>query len=338
MKLDARRVEAFLDDPGAVRAVLFHGEDAGLIREWAARVVRRVAGSLDDPFRVTELDRDAIGSLADEMGAMSLMGGRRVVRVREATDAATTPVQKALTGPGPAFLVLEGATLGGKSRLKTLLERSEQAVTIACYPMEARAIPALVRGALAQDRISIEPDAMEWLAGQLGADRAVTRSELEKLALYVGPGGVVDQEAVRLCVGDQSGLQLEDALFAATDGDVVATDRALELAMSEGATPVGVLRAGLMHLQRLARVRAVVDAGFAVEAAVKAARPPVFFRREAVFVRAVRLWPLLVLEQAALRFWEVERGCKSTGVPADAMSRSAVLGLAQRAAVMRRRG
>jgi len=33
VKLDARRVEAFLRDPGAVRAVLLHGEDAGLIRE-----------------------------------------------------------------------------------------------------------------------------------------------------------------------------------------------------------------------------------------------------------------------------------------------------------------
>ncbi len=337
MKLDARRVEAFLDDPGPMRAVLFHGEDTGLIREWAARVVRGVAGSLDDPFRVTELDREAIGTLADEMGTMSMMGGRRVVRVREATDAATTHVQKALATRGPAFLVLEGASLGGKSRLKALLDRVENAVTIACYPMEARAIPALVRSSLAGDRITIEPDALEWLSGQLGSDRAVTRSELEKLALYVGAGGTVDLDAARLCVGDQSGLQLEDALFAATEGDVIATDRALELAAAEGATPVGILRAGLMHLQRLMRVRLAMETGLPAEQAVKSARPPVFFRREAIFVRAARLWSLAALEQSAVRLWETERGCKSTGAPADAMSRSAILGLAQRAALMRRR-
>ena len=338
MKLDARRVEAFLDNPGTVRAVLFHGEDTGLIREWAARAVRSVAGSLDDPFRVTELDREAIGSLPDEMGAMSLMGGRRVVRVREATDGATTPVQKALAGSGPAFLVLEGAALGGKSRLKTLLDRSDQAATIACYPMEARAIPALVRSALAQDGVSIEPDALEWLSGQLGADRAVTRSEIEKLALFAGPGGSVDMEAARLCVGDLSGLQLEDALFSATAGEVEATDRALGLAMSEGATPVGVVRAGLMHLQRLERVRIVFDDGMPVEQAVKSARPPVFFRREPIFARAVRLWSMASLGQALTRLWEAERACKSTGSPAEALCRSVILGLAQRAAMVRRRG
>jgi DNA polymerase-3 subunit delta len=108
--------------------------------------------------------------------------------------------------------------------------------------------------------------------------------------------------------------------------------------MSEGATPVGVLRAGLMHLQRLVRVRIAVEDGVSVDQAVRSARPPVFYRREASFGRAVRLWSLSALEQGSVRLWETERGCKSTGAPAEAMSRSAILGLAQRAAVMRRRG
>ena len=41
------------------------------------------------------------------------------------------------------------------------------------------------------------------------------------------------------CVGDLAGLSLDDALFAATEGDVARADRALELAIAEGATPVG---------------------------------------------------------------------------------------------------
>ena len=104
-------------------------------------------------------------------------------------------------------------------------------------------------------------DALAWLSAQLGADRASTRAEAEKLALYVGPGGRVDLDAAMACVGDLAGLSLDDALFAATEGDVATADRALELAMAEGASPVGVLRAGLMHLQRLHRVRLAVDEG-----------------------------------------------------------------------------
>jgi DNA polymerase-3 subunit delta len=337
LKIDARRVPQVLADPGALRVVLFHGDDEGLIREWAAELVRKVAGSLDDPFRVSELDRDGFARLPDEVAAMSLIGGRRVVRVRDATDAAAAPVQKLLAGDGPALLVLEGAGLGGKSKLKTLLERSPDAGTIACYPMDGRAVMQLARAVLAEGKVEIDPDALAWVGGQLGADRAVARRELEKLALYVGPGGAVDVVAARHCVGDLSGLSIEDALFAATDGDVAGTDRALELAMAEGATPVGVLRAALLHLQRFVRVRVLVDCGDGVGEAVKTLRPPVFFRREAVFVRSVRLWPAAALGHAVQRVWDAERACKRTGSPAETLCRNAVLGVAQRAALARRR-
>jgi len=337
LKIDARRTPQILADPGALRVVLFHGDDEGLIREWAGELVRKVAGSLDDPFRVSELDRDGYGRLPDEVAAMSLIGGRRVVRVRDATDGATAHVQKLLAGDGPALLVMEGAGLGGKSRLKTLLDRSPDAGTIACYPMDGRAVTQLARSVLADAKVEIDSDALAWVGGQLGADRAVARRELEKLALYAGPGGSVDVMAARQCVGDLSGLSIEDALFAATDGDVAGTDRALELAMAEGATPVGVLRAALMHLQRLLRVRVLVDAGELVEDAAKGLRPPVFFRREAAFVRSVRLWPDGPLNQAVQRIWDAERACKRTGSPAETLCRSALLGLAQRAALAKRR-
>src|SRR4051794_40119581 len=98
MKLEARRVLAFLRDPGVCRVVLLHGEDAGLIRERAEALVRVVAGSLDDPFRVAELERDAWPQLPAEAASLSLTGGRRVVRVREATDAAAGVVGEALAG------------------------------------------------------------------------------------------------------------------------------------------------------------------------------------------------------------------------------------------------
>ena len=89
MKLDARRLPAFLKDPGTTRAVLLHGEDAGLARERAEALQEAIAPG-NDPFRVAELARDAAarpGALAGEAAALALTGGRRVIRVRDATDA-----------------------------------------------------------------------------------------------------------------------------------------------------------------------------------------------------------------------------------------------------------
>ncbi|MDE2581790.1 MAG: DNA polymerase III subunit delta [Rhodospirillales bacterium] len=332
MKLDARRAAAFLRDPGDCRVVVLFGEDTGLIRERAQALTRLVAGALDDPFRVVELAREDLARLPDEAASLSLTGGRRVVRMREATDAATEAVKAALAGPGQALVVLEAPGLASRSRLRTAVEGAADGVAIGCYPDEGRSLEETIRTSLTDAGVTAEPEALSWLAGQLGADRAATRQELEKLALYAGPGGRVDLAAAMASIGDMAGLSLDDALFAATAGEVARADRALELAIAEGANAVGVLRATLMHLQRLHRARLAVDAGQSPAEAARSARPPVFFRRVDPFARALGRWPEASLRAAMTAVAEAERGCKRTGAPDGAICRHMVLTLARQAA------
>jgi DNA polymerase III subunit delta len=335
VKLSPQRVGAFLRDPGTFRVVLLYGEDVGMLHDRATALVRAVAGSLDDPFLVTELSRDEAVRLADEAATLPLTGGRRVVRLRDASDAATAAVAAILKGAAPALVVLEAPALPARSRLRSLVEAAPDAAAIACYPEEGRALEETIRSVMNETGVAIDGDAQAWLSAQLGADRASTRQELEKLALYVGSGGRVDLDAAQACAGDLAGLSLDDALFAATEGDVPMADRALELALAEGATPVGVLRAGLMHLQRLHRVRLAVDQGLLAADAMKLARPPVFFRRTGAFAKALGLWSSGGLMAAIAALADAERACKRTGAPDLVMSRNAILTLARRAAAGR---
>jgi len=337
MKLDARKLAGLLRDPGPCRVVLLHGEDVGLIRERAEALVRAVAGSLDDPFLVADLSRETAGDLAAEAASIPMTRGRRVVRLREATDTATAVVKTVLEGNAPAFVVLEAGALPPRSKLRTLAESAPDAAAIACYPEDGAALEATIRGVLGELGVTVQADALAWLAGQLGADRASTRRELEKLALYAGPGGRIDLDAAMACVGDLAGLSLDDAVFAATEGNVALADRALEVAMGEGAGPVQVLRATLMHLHRLQRARAAMEEGVSADEAMRALRPPVFFRRTGAFRRALTLWNQSALEAAALGMSDAERQCKRTGMPDVTISRSALLTLARRSKRLARR-
>jgi DNA polymerase-3 subunit delta len=337
VKLVPARVAAFLRDPGDCRVVLLYGEDAGMIRDRAETLVRAVAGSLDDPFLVTELAREDIRRLPDEAAGLSLIGGRRVVRVRDVTDAAADPVQTVLKGRAPALVVLEGPSLAARSKLRTALEAAADGAAIGCYPEEGRALEATIRETLRASGAGIEPDALSWLSQQLGADRASTRAELEKLALYVGVGNRVDLDAAMTCVGDLAGLSLDDALFAATTGDVATADRALEAAVAEGAAAVQVLRAALGHLQKLHRARLAMDEhGLTAADAVKSVRPPVFYQKVGAFARSLGLWPAASLTAAMAALAEAERGCKRTGWPDQALCRNAVLTIARRSAASSR--
>ena len=233
MKLSPQRVGAFLRDPGACRVVLLHGDDVGMMRDRASALVRAVAGSVDDPFRVAELNRDEVGRLADEAASQSLTGGRRVVRLRDAGDSATAAVTAILKGAAPALVVLEATSpLPPRSRLRALAETAPDAAAIACYPEEGRALEDTIRSVLTEAGVAVDREAVAWLSAQLGADRARPVRNW-KLALYVGPAGVLTSMRRRLAWGPSRAVDGRCAVRR-DRGEVSMADRALELAVARG--------------------------------------------------------------------------------------------------------
>ncbi|WP_372617051.1 DNA polymerase III subunit delta [Falsiroseomonas sp.] len=329
-KVDARRAAGVLADPGPFRAVLLYGDDAGLVRERAEGLVRAVLGGrMDDPFRLAELNREEAarpGALAGEAAALAMTGGRRVVRLREATDVHAGPLKDSLATPGEALIVLEGGELGPRSKLRAMAEAAPEVAAIACYRERGEELAATLGRMLQEQGVQADPPALSWLAGRLGEDRMQTRREVEKLALYVGAGGRVDEEAALACGPDGATMDLDEALMAATLGDAPRADRALTAAFAEGASPVAVLRAALRHVQRLHE--AAVAGGDA-----SVLRPPVFFRQKPAFDRALRLWSPAALEAVGIALLEAEKRTKTTAFrDADVtIARAALAAIARQA-------
>lgn len=337
-KLDARRLAGFLADPGSCRVALLHGDDGGLVRERGEALVVAASGGRD-PFRVVEVPREAAardpGLLAAEAATPALTGGRRAVRVRDATDGVAAAAKEALGGPGPGLVVLEAGELAARSKLRTLLEPAEGAMVIGCYRERGAELAASIGRMLQEMGVAADAAALDWLASRLGEDRLLLRRELEKLALYVGQGGRATEEAALACIAEGSALDLDAALMAATAGEVVLADRALDAAFAEGASAVGVVRAALRHVQRLQVAAIAVAGGAAVAAALGMVRPPVFFRDRPAFERALRLWNPAALEAAGTALLEAERRTKTTGLPDATIARAAVMALARQAATRR---
>ena len=337
MRLPAARVEAFLrrPDPG-VCAVLFYGPDAGLVRERADALARTICPDLHDPFRVTELTGAAVAAdparLADEAAQIGLLAGRRVVRLREAGDALAPLLLRFLAAPvGDALLVVEAGDLPARSALRRAFDEAAPAAAIGCYPDSARDLAALIRDSFAARRISASRDALDFLATHLGDDRLVTRGELEKLALYAGDGGRIDLDDARAVIADSAALCLDDAVLAAAEGDAAALDRALARVFQEGESPVTAIRAMLRHLQRLHLLAGQVAADTAPDAAIRNARPPIFFREQDSWRRQLQRWSEARLRRALDRVATAEFRMKLTGFPAETVCREALFAVAQAA-------
>ena len=337
MKIDARSLSRVTQNPGAWRVILLHGEDTGMIYEHAQNATRQVAGSVDDPFLVAVLDKSVHDRLEEEAAALSLMGGRRVVRVREAGDTLLKAVTALLEMKTDTLVVLEAPGLPSRSRLRALIEKHPDCASFGCYPEEGRSLEATITRILAQHKINIDRDALHWLTGQLSADRVAARSEVEKLALYAADTGKLTLHDIQACIGDAASVSAEDAAFAATTGRRAEADLATERALAEGTNCVSLARAFLSHLHRLQRVQAAIREGANRADALKLLRPPVFFKRTADFNRSLDVWSLPALAEALRETQALELACKQTGAPDQLLCKRYVATLAARAAQAARR-
>ena len=348
MKISGSRINQFLRQPGPdVAAVLLFGPDRGLVRERAEALVMTVVDDLADPFRVTEFTGADIKadppSLGDEAAQLSMTGGRRVIWVHEATDGISKTFQSFLDNTGHENLVIvEAGTLGPQSSLRKLFEKSRNSASIGCYEDDAKGLEAVIRETLGRHGLSPTAEARDYLVENLGSDRRVTRSELEKLALYAlsgtansdggnGENRLVGLDDAMACIGDSAAMSLDSVAYCTASGDSRGLDRAFERALMEGTSPVGILRAVGRHLQRIHMALGLVDGGATFEKAMAGLRPPIIFKFKSEFQTQMKRWRMSRLSGALDLVTEAEIDCKTTGFPAQAGCHRALIRIAQAA-------
>lgn len=327
---DAERYVSRLP-PGIVAALIF-GPDQGLVRERAEVLAKTVVPDLKDAFRVSELDDAALSAdgarLFDEAAAISMLGGRRVVRVRGAGNGLSKLFESFLDDPkGDALVVVEAGDLAKSASLRKVFEEAENAAAIACYADSDRDLAEVVRSALKAEGLSISAEALDDAVSRLGSDRGITRRELEKLALYAHGKERVTVEDVRAAMGDEAEARVDEVCDAAGEGDLKKLDLVLSRLMAEDMSPIAILRIALSHFQRLALAKAE-SARDGVDSAIRRLRPPLHFMRAASFKAQISRWSENRLEDALDLLLEAETLCKTTGVPAEAVCSRALFNVA----------
>ena len=337
MKLNAGDKRRLLSNPpGDISVILIYGPDVGQVRDVGETLLKSVVEDPNDPFRVAELTADSLrhdpARLADEAASMALTGGRRVVRIRGASDPLTDICRSFLDNPiGDALILVEAGALEARSKLRGLFEKAKNAAAFPCYTEEGRSLEETLQREFARHRVQATAEAMSYLLNRLGADRLATRSEIEKLCLYVGDGGRAGIEDVRACIEDGSNLAIDDIAFAVADGSLETLDVNLARAYGDGVAVVQILRALQRHFQRLQLAAARIADGADADSALRALRPPVFFAKVGPFKQQAARWSVKRLEDALRRLAEAELLCKTTGMPERAICGQTLLGLAMSA-------
>lgn len=337
-------LESFLRKPDpAVAAILIYGDEPGAVRDLAAKTVRKLAGSLDDPFAVITLQDSELagdpGRLIDEVQSRSMFGDIRVVWLREAGEAFAKACAPLLDGRVSGNRVIaEAGMLSKASGLRNLFEKSPHGLILPLYDANPAEAGALARSVLMADGIRINEEVLHRFIELAGTSRSLVQREAEKLALYcmgLTEATLADVEAV--CGNDTGAApdQLADSVMA---GEVVATDRLFQALVAGGTDAGRLLSAVHAHAMQLQDIKAAVERGGQAAQLLRSARPTIFFKRHDAIQTQLRAWSMADLVMAGSTLGQAVLQTRQMSFLGEAIASRCLLSLARKGLALRQDG
>lgn len=280
--------------------VLIYGPDEGLVRSRARALADAVLGPDGDAmarveFEAETLQQDA-ARLTDEANAIAMFGGRRAITVRNAGKLGKSAWQPLFDVPPlDSIVIFQADELAKSAPLRLAAEQSPHAAAIACYPLSTADIQAEIDRRVAGAGRSLGPPARAYLTELLGADHALSVSELDKLLLYTEGRLAIEIADIEAIVTDASAQAGSEPVDRAFEGKLEEIETAALRSFREGIDPAGLIALALNHallLRRLASAR--LEGAF--DAAIRAER--LFFRREDRIRAQAARWDIAMLARA----------------------------------------
>jgi DNA polymerase III subunit delta len=334
--IKAADVDAFVGRPDPVRrVVLVFGPDTGLIGERVRAILAASVDDMSDPFALARLEGEELAAepsrLVEEALTMPLFGGRRATWVKAGSRNIAPAVEALLDEPLFAAavqcrVVIEAGDLRRNAPLRILCERAKNAAALPCYADSERDRAKLIDEEMRQAGLSLAPDARAALIPLLGGDRAASRSEIQKLALYAHGRRQVGIDDVAAVVSDASALTVEDIVDAAFAGRPGELETQLAKARVAGTAAGSILFNAQRQLAQLHRWRIAIEQGqpFSLDAL----QPPLPFRRRPLVEAALKAWNASRLAAAMSQLADAVLDSRRNPALADTIAERALLTIA----------
>ncbi len=294
--IKAHQAARFLKSPDQrLTGYLFYGPDAGLVSERAAKIAKTLAQQEDPPGEILRIDDTDLENNPDrlsiELRTVPMFGGRKIVRANAGRRVNATAIADLVSDANlSGILVVEAGNLKPTDKFRKLFETPATTAAVACFPDTANDLAAIIAEVLGQASQTIDDDARTLLVSRLGADRALSRGEVEKLSLYATGRANITLDDVDAVVGDASEMAFDRVIEAVAGGKAKIAITEYNRTVASGESPQAVIAATGRYFHRLHRVRSEMDRGQQLDAALRLLRPPLHFKQRDSFTAQLRLW------------------------------------------------
>ncbi|MEO8722058.1 MAG: DNA polymerase III subunit delta [Sphingobium sp.] len=338
MKANKGQIERALDAPAAdIRLFLLYGPDeAGSIA-----LAKRLERAMGPGAERIDLDSATLkgdpARLSDEAASFSMFGDKRWIRLSGFGDEVLGAIEALLQGERAGNPVVAlGGPLKGTSKLVKLCLDHAAVMTFASYLPDEREA-AQIAVALAHELgLRLSTDLARRIADLTGGDRALMAGEIDKIALYLDAAPERPAEATAEALNALSAEAIESdstpLINAVMGGDLDMLHHELAMLDIRGASLASIFRPLLSRALMIATIRAELDRGGRLDAAMDSVGKAIFWKEKPVVQRQVKRWNARAIARAIQRLSLAERATRDSRNAGDLVVRHELLTIARQAA------
>lgn len=305
-----------------IRGVVIYGSNEGMVSTISQQFIKAISPNIYDAFHVSYLEMSDvtsdIGALYAEFNAQSLMGGRRVVVIKEATNSLTKPLRELLeSSQSDTLLVMTSSSLKTKDSLAVMAKDETDFYGIGCYDDRDEDISAFVAKFMSSHGLHIDNTSFQLLCSRLSNDRKISANELDKLITYMGENKTVGIADIFTVISDTAASSQEDLCYFVALGQTEKAISSYNRLIFEGEQPVSLVRTLSYHFMKLLDCAVKMEKGETADRVIFGLRPPLMFFRKDAFLRQLRIWNRHRIINALALLYQTERECKTTDFPAE---------------------
>jgi DNA polymerase III subunit delta len=336
--------------PAAVRAasqstpprlVLLTGPDGGMLHRLGQAVSKQWIKANPDlePRRFSEDDlRADPACVIQATGSASLFGGAALAYVKltgekdAASIVALLDAQEQGAPPIEGAILLDMGDVARGSKTRKRFEDAKSGWSLQLYAPTREDLAAAAQIAAKSHGASLQADALGLILDEIAQDSDSVSAEVDKLALYVGQGGVIDVSVVRALGSASREAGMDEAVEAAFSGQAALCASRLEQAFEGGGNSVAALNLIGRRVRLLMQLRAGMEAGGVPGELVKNPRLGIFWMRQNDVARQATLWPRSALDEVLASVIATDASVKRAGAPAEALLERLLTRIAKRGA------
>ena len=323
MNIKPEQVEGIIKSLSAsVRAIVIYGSNEGMVSSLSQQFIKAVSPDIYDAFHVSYLEMGDIssdvGAMYAEFNAQSLMGGRRVVVIKDANNNLTKPLKELLDNSvSDNLFVITSSSLKTKDSLAMLAKDDNRFYGIGCYDDRDEDISQFASKFMTKNGFRIDNNAFQLLCSRLSNDRKISENELEKLITYMGDNKTISANDVLMVISDTSASSQEDLCYFVALGQAEKAIASYNRLVFEGENPVTLVRTLSYHFMKLLDCAVKMEKGDTPDKVIAGLRPPLMFFRKQAFTLQLHIWNRSRILSALDLLYQTERECKTTDFPAE---------------------